>query len=129
MKVGLWSLLALMAIYLGGPSAHGHITEIQGGSKERDVHEPKEIVEIYLKAVHRGELRVFDRVLDASMLIPSKVEYVYELDSLEPMLRVYSTLKQPMPVPGRQDCRVRAVSSTLDGDGHIVDTEAHVWPE
>ena len=128
-RLGLWSFLTLIVISLGGPSVYGHIAEMQGGSVGTDSHEPKKIVEIYLEAVKRGELKIFDRVLDESMLIPSKVEYVYELDSTRKTIRVYSKLKQPMPLPGRQDCKVRAVSSTLDGDGHIVDTEAHVWPE
>jgi len=128
-RIGLWSLLTLLALFLGGASSYGHIVEVQRDCIEPELHEPTKIVEIYLKAVNRGELKVFDNVLDESMLIPSRVEYIYELNSVDPIIRVYSKLKQPMPMPGQQGCKLRAVSSTLDGDGRIIETEAHVWPE
>ena len=129
-KIGLCSLLVSVTIILGSASTYGYIVERQTGGIKPEFHEPQEVVELYLKAVGRGELVVFDRMLNKSMLVPVSVEYVYELNSLTPRIKVYSKLKQPIPVPGQKDCELRAVSATLDADGHIIATEAHIiWPE
>jgi len=90
------------------------------------VADPDDLVRNYLKAVDRGELKVFGRVLDRSMITPVRVEYIFELSNRARKVKVYSNLKEPMPVPGQQDCRVLGVSSILD-DGNIVETESHVW--
>ncbi|MDZ7663563.1 hypothetical protein [Thiohalophilus sp.] len=96
---------------------------------DHEFDEPREIVRIYLKAVKRGELVVFDQTLDASMLTPVRVEYVYELNNALPRVKVCAEFKQPMSVPGQTDCKARGVNAVLDDAGSIVEVEIHVWAE
>jgi len=90
--------------------------------------EPQRVVDIFLEAVDRGDLVVMGRKLDRSMITPARVEYVYELDGRAPVIRIYAHLNQPLSVPDMADCSVKGISATLGSDGHIVETEAHVWP-
>ncbi|NNL07089.1 MAG: hypothetical protein HKO86_05135 [Gammaproteobacteria bacterium] len=129
MKVGLCILLTFVTVIVGNTSSHGYVVETKPEAVKPVFHEPQEIIESYLRAVDRGEMVVFDTVLDKTMLVPVSVEYVYELDNPTPKIKVYSKLKQSMPVPGQQDCELRAVSAILDADGHILETEAHIWAE
>jgi hypothetical protein len=128
-KTGLCKLLAIVTIMLANTASHGYVVDKQAGSVRPGFHQPEEIIESYLKAVDRGEMVVFNTALNRSMLVPVSVEYVYELDSTKPRIKVYSKLKQSMPVPGQQGCELRAVSAILDADGHIIETEAHIWTE
>ena len=111
-----------------GP-AFAHITEQHHIPGQPAFTEPREVVRIFLKAVDRGELMVFDQRLDRSVIIPVRVDYAYELDSNTARMKVYSELKHPMPVPGHPNCTLRGVSATLDSYGHITETAAHVWPD
>lgn len=129
MKVDLCILLLFVTMILGNTSSHGFVVKAEPEAIKPAFHEPQEIIESYLRAVDRGEMVVFDTVLNKSMLVPVSVEYVYELDNPAPKIKVYSKLKQSMPVPGQQDCELRAVSAILDADGHIIETEAHIWTE
>jgi hypothetical protein len=126
MKARSIALLSLVvtALYC----AHG-VPEASEGSAvgEPKFLDPHAIVATYLKAVDRGELIVFDRRLDRSMVAPRRVEYVFEIDSRTPTVKVYADLLQPMAVPHDETCEVRAVSALLDASGKIVETEAHVW--
>jgi hypothetical protein len=116
--------LAVTALYCGYGVMHASEGSAVGEPKFLDPHA---IVATYLKAVDRGELIVFDHRLDRSMVAPRRVEYVFELDSRIPTVKVYSELLQPMAVPNDENCEVRAVSALLNADGKIVETEAHVW--
>jgi len=85
-----------------------------------ELNAPHEIVEIYFKAVSRGELIVSNQILDKSMLVPIRVEYIYELNSAISSIKVYSEFKQPMLIQGQECCKIRGVKATLDADGHII---------
>jgi hypothetical protein len=113
----------------GGEYTFAHILEQPHAPIKPDFSEPHEVIGIYLKAVDRGELIVLDRKLKRTMLIPIRVEYVYELDSAIPRIKVYSKLKQPIPVPEQGTCKIKGVSAILDHNGRIIETEAHIWPE
>jgi hypothetical protein len=117
-------LLAATVLCGGYDSAQASEGSAVGEPKFLDPHA---IVATYLKAVDRGELIVFDRRLDRSMVAPRRVEYVFEIDSRTPTVKVYADLLQPMAVPHDETCEVRAVSALLDASGKIVETEAHVW--
>ena len=104
-----------------------YTSERTPGSFKPDFPEPHEVVDIFLKAVSRGELIVFDRKLDKSMITPVRVEHVYDINSAVSSVIVYSELKQPMPVPIEENCSVRGVSATLDAGGHIIEVKAHIW--
>jgi len=90
------------------------------------IEDPDSLVHRYLQAVDRGELEIFGQTLDRSMIVPTRVEYVYELSSRATRIKVHSNLKQPLPVPGQPDCRILGVSAVME-DGHIIETESHVW--
>lgn len=125
-KIALFTFI-LIGIAASNP-AFAHVTGLAPDPVQHVFDEPREVVKIYLKAVERGELIVFDQPLDPSMISPVRVEYVYELDVARPRVKVYSELRQPMPVPGQEDCRIHGVGAVLDTDGTIIETEAHVWP-
>jgi hypothetical protein len=87
---------------------------------------PDTLVQRYLQAVDRRELAIFGKTLDRSMIVPTRIEYIYELSSRTMRSKVYSNLKQPLPVPGQGDCRILGVSAVLE-DGHITEIESHIW--
>lgn len=89
------------------------------------IEDPDNLVQHYLDAVDRGELIVFGRELDRSMIVPTRVEYVYDLATRKTLAKVFSNLKIPLPVP-EHDCRVVAVSAIME-EGRIVEIESHIW--
>jgi|LGOV01.1.fsa_nt_gb hypothetical protein len=129
MKVRYFALLAFVIFIVGSNYTFALILESSPGSIKKKFHDPHEVIETYFKAVSRGELVVLDRKLDKSMLIPVRVEYVYELNSAIPIVKVYSELKQPMSVPTLECCMISGVSAILDADGHIIETEVHILQE
>ncbi len=90
------------------------------------MEEPDSLVARYLQAVDRGELAVFGHTLDRSMIVPVRVEYVYDLSSRTMRIKVYSNLNEPLAVPGQGDCRILGVSAVME-DGSITEIESHVW--
>ena len=94
---------------------------------KQEKHEPLKIIEIFYKAVDRGELIVFEQILDRTVLIPLRVEYVYELDGSKPIVKIYSEIKKPMPIAEHGGILLRGISAILDGDGHIIEIRAHVF--
>lgn len=90
------------------------------------IEDPDDLAQRYLDAVDRGELKLFGQPLAGSMIVPARVEYVYELSSRATRIRVHSNLKQPLPVPRQPDCQILSVSAVME-DGHITEIESHVW--
>jgi len=120
------TVLALVLAVLAVPIvAHG--AEHPKGEARPGFGEPHHILGAYLAAVDRSELQVFDQTLDRSMIVPTRVEFVYDLESATTVIQVYSRLKKPIRVPNREECEVRGVSAEMSADGHIVDTAAHIW--
>lgn len=92
------------------------------------IEDPERLVQVFLQAVDRGELILFGRRVDRAMLMPRRVEYVYELSSRTTRAKIHARLKVPIPVPERKDCKVQSVTVVLD-DGRIIETESHIWME
>jgi len=90
------------------------------------IEDPDNLIHHYLQAVDRGELVIFGHKLDRSMIVPVRIEYVYELSSRTTRIKVHANLKVPLPVPGQGDCQILAVGAFME-DGHIVEIESHVW--
>ena len=90
------------------------------------IEDPDALVERYLAAVDRGELLVFGRKIGRAMIVPIRVEYVYELSDRAMRIKVYSNLVQPLAVPGQNDCQILGVSAVME-DGVITEIESHVW--
>ena len=86
---------------------------------------PKQVVEVFLKAVDRGELIVFEKRINRSMLEPERVEYMYTLDNPLPTVRVFSVLKQPIPFPDMPDVLIEGVTGVLDWTGRIAESMVH----
>jgi len=87
---------------------------------------PDTLVDRYLEAVERGELKLFGLTLARAMIVPARIEYVYDLFSRTTRIKVYSNLKEPLPVPGQSDCQILGVSAVME-DGQITGIESHVW--
>jgi len=128
-KAGSFAISALVMFIAVNGDIFSYVQEMPLQGVKSQFHEPHVVVEKYFQAVERGELVVFDRKLERSMLIPLEVEYVYKLNSSIPRVKVYSELKEPMPVPGQENYKLRGVSAILDADGRIIETEAHIWPK
>ena len=107
--------------------ASAHVPNMPQGFVEHQFDQPRKVVEVFLEAVDRGELLVFDQVLDRSMIVPFQVEYIYQLDSSIPQISIFSKLKQPIPIPYADGCEVRAVSAIMDNAGIIIEAVVHVW--
>jgi hypothetical protein len=126
--VQLPGLLAV-AVMVAGTPLLARLPDPAAGDAAPRAGEPHQALGTFLAAVDRGELQVFGRKLDRSMIVPQRIEYVYAIDSAIPVIKVYATLKAPIPAPEHKNCEVRAVSAVLDADDRIVDTEVHVWPK
>lgn len=119
--------LLLMACAVGaGSHATPHTPAPQSSPPLLEM--PHDTVAVFLAAVERGELLVLGRRVDRSMIEPERVEYVFDLRRSTASVRIYSRIKVPLPMLGQSDYQVRAVSSTLDDDGHIIESEAHIFP-
>jgi hypothetical protein len=125
-------VLAMVAvIILVAGYAVPHLQETPSDSPSHiaapDSRSPKEVVQVFLRAVDRGELTLFHYILNRTILIPRRVEYAYELDHPIPTVTVYSELREAVPVPGQPDMAVRAVTAVLGNDGSIIETRAHIY--
>lgn len=85
------------------------------------------IVRLFLEEVDRGKVVVFGRRFDRSMLNPTRVEYVYDLNTDTPEIRVYSEMTKPMAIPGVDTCELRAVSAVMSPAGKIITIRVHLW--
>jgi hypothetical protein len=121
--------LGVLALAVAGGMAAAKVLDRLPGVEEPDLQVPDEAVATYLRAMDRGELVLFGLILDRSMLSPVQVEYVYTFDGEAPRVKVFSRLTRTLPAPGDSGCTIRGVSAILDADGHIVEIEAHIWPE
>lgn len=114
-------------LLLMGAGASAHIVLPTPAQVAPKFTQPRDVVKNFLLAVDQGGLVIFGHTLSRSMITPLRVEYTYELDSVVPVISVYSELKTPMAVPNDKDCEVRGVSAVLDNDGRIVEAKAHIW--
>jgi hypothetical protein len=87
-----------------------------------------QVIKVYLEAVGRGELMIFEKTVTRSMLKPERVEYVYTLDSRLPRVSVFSTLTVSLPFPDMPDLQVQGITGFLDWKGRITDSTVHCQP-
>ena len=59
------------------------------------------------------------------MLKPQQVEYIYKIGEQKPIVKVYSLLDKPLPLPTMPDIRVAGVTVILDAKGHIIEAVVH----
>lgn len=84
-----------------------------------------EVFKIFLLAVDRGQLKLFDKTLSREMVKPIRVEYIYTVETPHPQVKVYSELKKPMSIPSIPDANIIGVSGVMDASGNIIETTAH----
>lgn len=96
-----------------------------------NLNKPLKIIEIFYETVNRGELIVFEKKLDGSMITPIRIEYVYELNGDEPTVKIYSELKKLISISLYENVKIKlsGVSVILDSSGDIIEIKAHVIPE
>ena len=94
---------------------------------------PLEVTKLYFDSVNRGELKVFNKKLESSMLIPVRVSYTYELNQAIPKIneyKVYSKLKKPINISNSQTeglPMISGINAIMDETGKIIKTELHIW--
>jgi hypothetical protein len=96
------------------------------GPVSRTIAEPEMILQSYFAAVDRGELRSFERKLGRADINPVHVQYNYMIATGSLEIKIYSQLKEPVPMPGQPDYQVIGVCSAME-HGRIVETESHVF--
>ena len=129
MKISNFVLIVFAMVVVYSIYSFASISEQSTNTIKLENHQPKEIIDVFLKAVDRGELIVFEQTIDKSILIPLRVEYVYELNGSQPTVKIYSEIKKLIRIPGHEGIRLRGISAIIDGVGHIVEIRAHVIPE
>jgi hypothetical protein len=105
---------------------HAHVPAPFDKDTEYIYKKPNEIILLFNKAVKNGELYVFDTKISLEMITPQNVQYVYELKNLKPLIKIYSLINRPIPVPYHDGCMVNGVTATMTIDGRIIESAAHV---
>ena len=83
------------------------------------------MVEVFKKAVERGELNLFEIIVAFSALEPLRVEYIYYVGEQQPTVKFYSQLKKPIPLSNIPDILIQGVSVIMGKDGRILEAIAH----
>lgn len=83
------------------------------------------VIRIFLESVGKGELVLFDRVIEQTAIQPERVEYVYSLDEQMPIVKVYAVMKDLMYLPTAPEIRVKGISAIINSQGRIVEVVAH----
>ncbi len=94
-----------------------------------EIQDKYKIVRLFLEEVDRGKVVLFGRRFDRSMLNPTRIEYVYDLNTDIPEIRIYSEVTKPIAIPDIDTCELRAVSAVMSPTGKIITIRAHVWPK
>ncbi|MEW6331896.1 MAG: hypothetical protein AB1560_10585 [Pseudomonadota bacterium] len=138
MKTHIAILLLLSVPFAAADADCTHVARLTSPGSDRTVTgnsvvpypdiDPARVIKVYLEAVGRGELRIFDKPVTRSMLKPERVEYVYTLDSRLPRVSVFSTLTVSLPFPDMPDLQVEGVTGFLDWKGRITDSTIHCQP-
>jgi len=83
------------------------------------------VVEVFLEAVEKGGLVLFNTRIDPSIIKPERVEYIYRLKTSMPVVKVYSELTEEISMPAMPGIPIQGVSAILNREGKIIETEVH----
>ena len=86
----------------------------------------EKIFKLFLKAVEKGQLIVFDKIIDKESIKPLSVEYVYKADVSSPTVKVYSLLNKTMHHPTVPSYQIKGITAIIDQHGEIIETIVHV---
>ena len=88
------------------------------------------ILNLFLDAVERDGLTVFEQNITRSMIKPAQVAYIYDIEKDELTISIYSKLKSPIMIPHYDEkFYVDAVSVIVGETGDIEIVKAHVLPQ
>jgi len=88
------------------------------------------ILNLFLDAVERDGLVVFEQKITRLMIKPSQVAYIYDIEKDELTISIYSKLKSPIMIPHYDEkFYVDAVSVIVGETGDIEIVKAHVLPQ
>lgn len=119
------TLFFLLFIFVG-LSVRAYINDPAQDNIFPEFTKPYKVVHVFLEAVKRGELIVFEYTLMPDMIIPERVDYSYILNSPTPTITIYSSLIKPMVLPQFEGLVIHGVSASMDDAGVIIETKAHV---
>lgn len=123
----LTGCLAVLPLAFSADASPTRPSEITGKAGPA-IAAPGEVVALFRLAVKRGELVVFGKTLDLTMIRPLRVEYVFDLVDKRSGVKVYSELVTPLDAQNLNECKAYGVSAVVTPDGRIIETEVHVWP-
>jgi hypothetical protein len=124
-KPAAFAVLVLAIAFLTSAHTPVNLPSCLPDTSRTDIAGAESVVRSYLAAVDRGELLSFGRRLSPADITPIRVQYNYQIAGGGMETRVYSELKDPMPVPDQPEYHVIGVCSAME-DGRIVETESHV---
>ena len=128
MKVGLLSIVILL--FAVGTAIAVPVTKPCLDPALKTIPQPEdkfqEVVDVFLAAVDRGELVIFDKKITRSMLDPVEVKYVYKYDGADPAISIFSLLTTSLEIPGVPECAAGGIEALLAIDGTIIDSTVHV---
>lgn len=125
MQKPLFIALVLAIATLNSGHAPVNLSKCQPDAATPQMSGVEAVLAAYLAAVDRGELWSFGRRLARSDIMPVRVQFDYSIADGTMDARVYSNLKEPMPVPEQPEYLVVGVCSMVKA-GRIVETESHV---
>ena len=87
------------------------------------------ILNLFLDAVERDGLIIFEQKITRSMINPAQVAYIYDIEKDELTISIYSKLKSPIMIPHYDEkFYVDAVSVVVGESGEVEIVKAHVLP-
>lgn len=123
-----WKLLLPLLFVLAIGASYGLPQLLETPSNSGCIR-PEDAVAQFFKAVDRGELTLFTAILERDDIVPTHVEFLYELGYRMPVTIVHANLRQAMAIPGQPEMEIRTISAELNFTGSIVETKAHVYPK
>ena len=110
------------------------ITASETSSSEDEIKEHRKleshlILNLFLDAIERDGLVVFEQKITRSMIKPAQVAYIYDIEKDELTISIYSKLKSPIMIPHYDEkFYVDAVSVVVGETGDVEIVKAHVLP-
>jgi len=88
------------------------------------------ILNLFLDAVERDGLVVFEQKITRSMIKPIQVAYIYDVEKEEMAISIYSKLISPIMIPHYDEAfYVDGVSVIVGETGTIEIIKAHILPQ
>ena len=87
------------------------------------------IVNLFLDAVKREGLLVFEQKITHDMIKPVQVAWVYETENDQITISIFSKLIKPLTIPHYEKFYIDGISVNVSEKGEVIEVKAHVLPE